>query len=110
MAVHDLVLSCPHCGKRNDAHQNADRGDRHGPGEGSLSVCAACKGVAVFTAAGSGRGSSGRSLKRAGLVLRKPTPQEAAEWLRDEEFRELMREAAGLSPAVLRRQVPYVWS
>lgn len=115
MGVHDLVLRCPHCGVRNDAHQNADAADRHRPRDGSLSVCATCHGVAVFEtvdvgmgdAATGGRGVSGRA---GGLRLRKPTVQEAADLLRDDDFRELMREARRLNVADLRRRVPYVWS
>lgn len=97
VAFHDLVLRCPHCDVRNSGHGNADAGDRHAPEDGSVSICLSCKGVAVFERDG------------GGWRLRKPSPQEAGEMLRDDDFKQFVQEAAGLSSAMMRRRMPYVW-
>jgi hypothetical protein len=86
VAVHRLVTRCPWCGRANNGHSNIDHRDAQLPVAGSAAMCAACHGVGVFE---QGRG---------GLVLRKPTPQEAAEMLRDPEFRQAIRQAAQACP------------
>lgn len=86
MGVHSLVVQCPWCGKANNGHANIDFQDASRPSPGSASMCASCHGVGVFEAA------------RVGLVLRKPTRQEGADLLRDEDFRAAMRRAVAVRP------------
>lgn len=72
----DIDVTCPYCGRPNQAHTRA-AGEGQ-PDTGAVGICYSCGEPAIF------------EVGVFGTILRKPTPEEAAELRADENIQQLI--------------------
>jgi len=75
--THDMEMTCPFCGKRNDAVTADPRSDKYYPDDGDASICFNCGKVSIFDSDRDG-GS------------RKPTPDEQRQLDKSEELQRIL--------------------
>jgi hypothetical protein len=85
-----LDLTCPHCGKLNDMHDNLTD-PAATPAHDDVSLCIGCGRLSLFDLEAN--------------RLRVPTPRELASLISDDEVRRAMRAWLAMDEARRRRQI-----